>query len=122
MALGGLEISIEPAGTGGVAVVEAVGEVDLGNSDELVESVTAAGAGGAAVVLDMAGVTFMDSSGLKALLLSTRDLGAGLAVVVAPGSPVERLVELAGVADRIPNFVSRKEALDALGSRGSDNS
>jgi anti-anti-sigma factor len=122
MAVGGLDISIEPAGAGGVAVVEAVGEVDLGNSDELVESVTAAGAGGAAVVLDMAGVTFMDSSGLKALLLSTRDLGSGLAVVVAPGSPVERLVELAGVADRIPNFVSREEALDALASPRSDNS
>ena len=119
MALGDLEISIAPAGSGSTAVVEAVGEVDLGNSDQLAESATAAGAGGGGVVLDMSGVTFMDSSGLKALLLATRDLGAGLAVVVTPGSSVERLIVLAGVADRIPNYASRSEALDALDSTGS---
>lgn len=122
MALGDLDISIAPAGSGSTAVVEAVGEVDLGNSDQLAESATAAGAGGGGVVLDMSGVTFMDSSGLKALLLATRELGAGLAVVVTPGSSVERLIVLAGVADRIPNYASRSEALDALDSAGSRNS
>ena len=122
MALGDLDISIAPAGSGATAVIEAVGEVDLGNSDQLVESATAAGAGGGGVVLDMSGVTFMDSSGLKALLLATRELGSGLAVVVTPGSSVERLIVLAGVADRIPNYASRSEALDALDSTGSRHS
>jgi anti-anti-sigma regulatory factor len=70
----------------------------------------------------MSGVTFMDSSGLKALLLATRELGSGLAVVVTPGSSVERLIVLAGVADRIPNYASRSEALDALDSTGSRHS
>lgn len=118
MGMGRLQLSIDPAGSGGIAVIEAVGEVDLGNSDDLTESVKAAGAGGGAVVLDMSGVTFMDSSGLKAMLVATRDLGAGLAVVVTPGSSVERLVELAGVSDRIPNFASRGDALGALRARG----
>jgi anti-anti-sigma factor len=122
MALGDLDISIAPAGSGATAVIEAVGEVDLGNSDQLAESAAAAGAGGGGVVLDMSGVTFMDSSGLKALLLATRELGSGLAVVVTPGSSVERLIVLAGVADRIPNYASRSEALDALDSTGSRHS
>jgi anti-anti-sigma factor len=122
MALGDLDISIAPAGSGATAVIEAVGEVDLGNSDQLAESATAAGAGGGGVVLDMSGVTFMDSSGLKALLLATRELGSGLAVVVTPGSSVERLIVLAGVADRIPNYTSRSEALNALDSAGSRHS
>jgi anti-sigma B factor antagonist len=122
MALGDLEISIAPAGSGATAVIEAVGEVDLGNSDRLAESATVAGAGGGGVILDMSGVTFMDSSGLKALLLATRELGSGLAVVVTPGSSVERLIVLAGVADRIPNYASRSEALNALDSAGSQHS
>ena len=51
------------------------------------------------LVLDVRGVQFLDSSGLRALLMCrdrARSLGIPLALAVAPG-PVTRLLDVAGV-------------------------
>jgi len=51
------------------------------------------------LVLDVSGVQFLDSSGLRALLMCrdrARSLGVPLALAVAPG-PVTRLLDVAGV-------------------------
>ena len=51
------------------------------------------------LVLDVRGVQFLDSSGLRALLMCrdrARSLGVPLALAVAPG-PVTRLLDVAGV-------------------------
>jgi anti-sigma B factor antagonist len=51
------------------------------------------------LVLDLRGVQFLDSSGLRALLMCrdrARSLGVPLALAVAPG-PVTRLLDVAGV-------------------------
>ena len=70
---GGLELSVDRRSTadGEIAVVRAQGEVDLGNADEL------AGALGSStcvesdgVVIDLLGVPFMDSSGLRVVLVA----------------------------------------------------
>jgi anti-anti-sigma factor len=96
---GGLRVSIERRE--GVTVVRAEGEVDLENVDKLASALRTAGAapdGG--VVCDLLGVPFMDSSGLRALLVSLADLGERFSLVLSPGAPVGRLLELAEVRDR----------------------
>jgi anti-sigma B factor antagonist len=53
------------------------------------------------LVLDVRGVQFLDSSGLRALLLCrdrARSIGVPLALAVTPG-PVTRLLDVAGVRD-----------------------
>ena len=53
------------------------------------------------LVLDVRGVQFLDSSGLRALLMCrdrARSLGVPLTLAVAPG-PVTRLLDVAGIRD-----------------------
>jgi len=56
------------------------------------------------VVLDLSGVTFIDSSGLRFLLLADRSAREdGWRLGVVPGPPeVQRIFKLMGVEDRLP--------------------
>ena len=113
----GLQISVErrTVDAGEVAIVRAQGEVDLGNADELAGALQADPCDGCdGVVLDLLGVPFMDSSGLRAVLVAADGLESGLVVVLSPGSPVLRLFELAEVTDRLPAYATEDEAIDAL--------
>lgn len=85
----------------GILVARLAGELDLTSSDRVTEAVTGALAstGVARVVLDMAGVTFCDSSGLGALLdvrraAADRDVPVVLRDVTRQ---VARLLDLADV-------------------------
>src|SRR4051794_32243135 len=65
------------------AVLRVAGEVDLLTAPQLGEALAAALAPGRVVVADLAGVTFMDSTGLRTLLEAHRgatDAGGGVAV------------------------------------------
>lgn len=56
-----------------------------------------------AVTIDMAEVTFMDSSGLRVLIELNRRAGeAGIALIVrAPSRAVARIIEISGLSDII---------------------
>jgi stage II sporulation protein AA (anti-sigma F factor antagonist) len=118
-----LQVSAErrDAAGGQVAIVRAEGEVDLANAEELSGALRAATEHQGGVVLDLREVPFMDSTGLKVILIASRDLQAPLVVIAGAGSAVGRLLDLAGVADRVPRFESEDEALDALGSHGAES-
>ena len=104
---------------GEVAFIRVEGEVDLANAEELAGALRSGGDGaGGGIVLDLREVPFMDSTGLKVILIASRDLEPALAVVCGTGSAVRRLLDLAGVADRVPSFESEEEALDAIGPTG----
>ncbi|MGH2985476.1 MAG: STAS domain-containing protein [Solirubrobacterales bacterium] len=114
---GRLELSVErrDAAAGQIAIVRAQGEVDLGNADELAGVLRSdACEQSAGVVLDLVGVPFMDSSGLRAVLVAAGELEPELAVVLSPGSPVLRLFELAEVTDRLAAYATEDEAIDAI--------
>jgi anti-sigma B factor antagonist len=84
---------------GGVTVVT-LGEVDLETAPRLREEVLQHLRSGVTVRLDLGGVTFMDSSGLQALLASFRRaslVGAELQLVRL-SSRVQRLLELTGTS------------------------
>jgi anti-anti-sigma factor len=115
----GLEISVDRRSTavGELAVIRAEGEVDLNSAEQLAAALRAESRHHhAGVVLDLLGVPFMDSTGLRALLLATGEIGDHLAVVLSPGSPVLRLLEVAEVSGRIRAFASAEEAVDAVAS------
>lgn len=87
-------------------VIAVSGEVDIATAPEMHAAVAAAIARcpeGGAVAADLTAVTFMDSSGLRALLAGHRLAGeAGVRfVVVADRPPVTRLFELTRVADEL---------------------
>src|SRR5204863_8629516 len=106
-------------GGGDVAFIRVEGEVDLANAEELAGALRSGGEGaGGGIVLDLREVPFMDSTGLKVILIASRDLEPPLAVVCGTGSAVRRLLDLAGVADRVPSFESEADALDAIGPTG----
>jgi anti-sigma B factor antagonist len=110
-----LDAGARSAGGRKVAYLVVAGEVDLANADELRAAVRrCADGGGDGVVIDLAGVSFMDSSGLAVLLEASRDLGPGLMVVTAPGSSVQRLLELTEAAEWVNRVSSEDEALSAL--------
>jgi anti-sigma B factor antagonist len=95
-----LEIGTEarPAEGGDLAFVRVSGEIDLANADRVSSALASPQALGAVgVVLDLTQVSFIDSSGLAALLNARKQLDGRLAVVVGPGSAVSRLFETAGV-------------------------
>ena len=116
-AAGPLKISIERPN--GIAVVRVEGEVDLDNADNLSAALLTAGAeGDHGVVADLLGVPFMDSSGLKALLVASADLGDRLRLALSPGSPVLRLLDLVEVSDRFDIHGSPDEAISSLEGSG----
>jgi anti-sigma B factor antagonist len=110
-AAGRLNVTIERAE--GAVVVRAEGEVDLESAESLAASLRAAGEGAGPVIVDMIGVPFMDSSGLRTLLVAVTELGERLALVVSPGSPVAHLLEIVQVRDRFEVHATVEDALRA---------
>ena len=69
-------------------------------------------------VVDMRGITFMDSSGLRALVIADRRArAAGIRLIVVRGSAeVTGLLELTGIAERLELVDTAPEVVpDALG-------
>jgi anti-anti-sigma factor len=76
------------------------GEIDLADERPLIDEVDAVVGASADVVveLDLAGVDFIDSSGLRALLLLRRAHGDRV-LLGARSAPVQRVLEIAGLAE-----------------------
>jgi anti-sigma B factor antagonist len=91
----------DPSGGGPArALVTASGEVDLETAPHLGDQALAALKDVSVhLVLDLRGVTFMDSTGLKVLLAAAHraDLAGGSLVLVAPARPVHRILTLTGL-------------------------
>ena len=104
----------------GVALVVLEGELDLAAVPELRERLAeAGGAGPRGVVLDMAEVTFVDSSALRELLRAhsaVRDAGAEL-VLAGVGPAVARLFELTRTTGMLALTPTVEQALKRLGAR-----
>jgi anti-sigma B factor antagonist len=94
-----VEVASGPEGS----VVVPRGELDIATQAELREALERHTARGA-VTLDLAGLRFMDTSGLR-LILETAEASRrdGFQFAVLPGPPaVQRLFEVAGVTELVP--------------------
>ena len=99
---GDYQVRITSAG-GGEAVVHLVGEIDLTARRDL-EQTLAQATGHRRLVVDLSGTTFIDSTGLKALVTAWRtQTDAGREMVVRNPSPeVVRTIGFAGLAGTFP--------------------
>jgi anti-anti-sigma factor len=88
-----------------LAVVTPRGELDVAGTPALEDALTevAAEPGVVAVVVDLSRLDFLDSSGLRAVVLADRRLrDEGLRFALVPGGePVQRVFELTRMTERL---------------------
>jgi len=96
------------------AVVSVAGEIDLGTERVFRDALTSALTGGQPrLVVDLAGVTFMGSTGIGVLMGVRRVLAAdgGSLVLACPRGEVTQVLSLTGVSEVIPVDASVAEAV-----------
>jgi anti-anti-sigma factor len=104
---------------GGIVMAVVEGEIDLSNAPGLLGELTAAVPNSASgLLLDLTGLEFLDSSGVHMLYdvadrLATRQ--QRFAVVLEPGAPPRRAIELSGVEPAAWLHAEQTSALSALG-------
>jgi anti-anti-sigma factor len=112
--LPGLAVHVEDSAEG-TATVALRGELDLSTiprmEGALLEQVTQR----PAVLVDLSGLTFIDSSGLGVLIRAVRSAnGTPVHILIGPGSQVERVFRIAGLYEALPVFSDRERALGRL--------
>lgn len=101
----------------GHVVVGLSGELDITDATRFACALSVAAATGSRVIVDLAGLAFMDCSGLSALVSAgeqARRAGGDLALA-APQRPVARLLSLTGLAGPLPVFASVEAAVNGDG-------
>jgi anti-sigma B factor antagonist len=96
-------LSVRKTTEGGQTVVEVTGEVDAASADILRNAIFEVIDGGESrVITDMTEVSFMDSSGLRALIAGYKaaEQAGGALTVRNPSDVVTRLLEITGQLDR----------------------
>ena len=98
------EFSIAARAGDGRTVLTVRGELDLATAPELEEQIDEALDGGREVVLDLRELTFMDSTGLRALAQANwRAEECGVTLAIIRGSPqIERVLEISGLGTLLP--------------------
>ena len=96
----------------GVTRVTPRGELDLATAPQLADALSQAARGSAAVIMDLSDLTFMDSSGLHAILTARARLHeANCRLMLVRGSQqVQRVFELTGTEPSL-EFVSASDAV-----------
>jgi anti-sigma B factor antagonist len=98
-------------------VIDVRGELDIASALGLASPLTdIATDGEGPVVLDLTGLSFMDSTGMSVLLNARRRLtrqGRRM-LVVCPAGPVMRLFELTSLVDTLRVHPTRREAFGSL--------
>jgi anti-anti-sigma factor len=102
----------------GIVLARIVGEVDMSNWGELRTALAAAmPADARGMVLDLSGVEYLDSAGIRLLYLFGEDVRARrqkLAVVIPHTSMVGDVLRLAGVTDYVGALETVDDALELL--------
>jgi anti-sigma B factor antagonist len=107
-----MTLPLEHGAHDGGYLVAVSGELDLASVPELRAALEIAAASGAPVVLDVSGVTFIDSTALGALLRANDELASGGPgmVTICPSGPVRRLLALTRLEDRLTFAPDRESA------------
>lgn len=104
-----LRIEVEQ---GEIAVIRLLGELDLASAPALnAEIQQTVAASPSTIVIDLSGLEFMDSTGLRSLLMAREscDLNGRRFAVVPGGRQVTRLLEISRVGDHLSLISSVSE-------------
>jgi anti-sigma B factor antagonist len=95
----------EEEGPGGARVVRVHGELDIATAGQLERAVLRPREPGEQVVLDLAGLRFMDSTGLRVLMHARSEAKAGRWDLYLRNVPpnVQRLFRISGVHEAVPH-------------------
>jgi anti-anti-sigma factor len=121
-------IAFEDAERATVATIR--GEVDLSNADRLLDELMARVGAAPWLVVDLGGCSYLDSAGLRVIArvdVRCRDVGAGLRLVVDPGSSIDRVLAMTHMDEVLTvdrqlrdALVSALEDIDGRTTDGSD--
>jgi anti-anti-sigma factor len=90
---------------GAVHSVLLTGELDLANAEAVEHELLGVEAGDAgSIVLDLSGLTFMDSSGIRLLVhaAARSSAGSGRLTLIRGGEAVERVLQITALDDILP--------------------
>jgi len=111
-------LAVHESDRDGVRVLEAFGELDLATAPRLCVLVDAARTHRVKrLMIDLTGVDFCDSTGLRALMGASAEMrvsGGRLAIACLAGSPVSRLFDIVGARESLRVFDTPAEALTSL--------
>jgi|HubBroStandDraft_6_1064221.scaffolds.fasta_scaffold1142425_1 anti-sigma B factor antagonist len=98
----------------GCVVIALHGELDIADAADVAAALVAAAVGRTGIVVDMAGLTFIDCSGVRALALArARARHGGCALTLAaPRRVVLRVIALTGLIDISDIYASMGDAAE----------
>ncbi len=102
------EAQFELTGATGTAapVVTAVGDIDLANVNEFLDTLTKAAIGAPALTVDLSRVSYCDSSAVRALFSVAAT--TKLSLVVGSTGPTKKLLSVSGL-DRVASVITADE-------------
>ena len=107
-------LAIQAESWNGIPVVMVAGEIDLSTAPRLAEAMKQASVPGASLVVNLAGVEFIDSAGTHALAVADRaatEQGGRLMIVTSEF--VARVLEVSGLDRAFRLYGELREALSA---------
>src|SRR3712207_877046 len=114
------QLTIGTAQEQGVAVVDVDGDLDVAAVEDVGSALSEALRGGTPVVVDLADVSFIDSTGMRTMIDARRrprELGLAMVCVCPNNAAVWRLLELTGTTGFFEVEETRAEAV-AAAARG----
>ena len=112
-------LAVHESDVDGVRLLEVFGELDLATAPRLCSRLDEARTQRVRrIVVDLTGVDFCDSTGLRALIGASTELrhaGGKLAVAVLPDGGVARLFDVTGLRESLPTHDTQGDALASLG-------
>jgi anti-anti-sigma factor len=98
------------------AKVVLTGRLDLAGSAKIDLPFSAAAGSNRNVLVDMSGVTFVASIGIRTLVLGAKTVQrrGGQLLLISPQAEVEQVLEMTGVLDLLPIARDEAEALAAI--------
>ncbi|HEX3402470.1 MAG TPA: STAS domain-containing protein [Acetobacteraceae bacterium] len=113
-----MKMAVEPVGPGVVKVI-LDGRLDVAGSGIIDLQFSAIAGSHRGVVVDLAGVSFLASIGIRTLLLGAKAVQrrGGSFILLNPVEEVERVLEVMGMTDLMPVFHDADTALAAAAAQ-----
>jgi anti-anti-sigma factor len=110
------ELELRATEEQGIALVEASGELDLTNAADVEQRLDELASGAGALVLDLNGVSFIDSAALHMFFRIGRLRGvAGFGIVLDPTATIARTLDIVGLDNLVSVRASYSELVGELG-------